>query len=82
LSEARLESLTCECVCRPCACVRACVRVCVCACVRACVCLCLQDCGILTPGGLAIEGPVFRNLTPAQLDELLPRIQVSRALSH
>ena len=35
-----------------------------------------RDCGILTPGGLAIEGPVFRNLTPAQLDELLPRIQV------
>lgn len=35
-----------------------------------------RDCGILTPGGLAIEGPVFRSLTPAQLDELLPRIQV------
>ncbi len=35
-----------------------------------------RDCGILTPGGLAIEGPVFRTLTPAQLDELLPRIQV------
>lgn len=35
-----------------------------------------QDCGILTAGGLAIEGPVFRNLTPAQLDQLLPRIQV------
>lgn len=38
-----------------------------------------QDCGILTPGGLAIEGPVFRSLTPAQLDALLPRIQVRRA---
>lgn len=35
-----------------------------------------RDCGILTAGGLAIEGPVFRNLTPAQLDQLLPRIQV------
>lgn len=36
----------------------------------------LQDCGILTPGGLAIEGPVFRNLKPAEVDALLPRIQV------
>lgn len=38
--------------------------------------LCQQDCGILTAGGLAIEGPTFRGLTPAQVDEILPRIQV------
>jgi calcium-translocating P-type ATPase len=35
-----------------------------------------RECSILTPGGLAMEGPEFRRLTPAQLDEILPRLQV------
>ena len=34
------------------------------------------DCGILTPGGECMEGPTFRKLTPKQLDEILPRLQV------
>lgn len=32
--------------------------------------------GILTDGGLSMEGKDFRVLTPAQLDEILPRLQV------
>jgi Ca2+-transporting ATPase len=35
-----------------------------------------RECGILGEGGLAMEGPDFRKLTPAQLDEVLPRLQV------
>jgi magnesium-transporting ATPase (P-type) len=34
------------------------------------------ECGILSEGGLAMEGPVFRQLTPAQLDDILPTLQV------
>lgn len=34
-----------------------------------------RECGILTDGE-AIEGPVFRNLDPAQIKALLPRLQV------
>jgi P-type Ca2+ transporter type 2C len=34
------------------------------------------ECGILTPGGIAMEGPEFRKLTPAQLDAILPTLQV------
>lgn len=34
------------------------------------------ECGILSDGGLAMEGPDFRQLTPAQLDEVLPKLQV------
>ena len=34
-----------------------------------------RDCGILTDGD-AIEGPQLRVMTPAQLDEALPRLQV------
>lgn len=34
------------------------------------------ECGIYTDGGLAMEGPEFRKLTPKQLDEILPRLQV------
>jgi len=34
------------------------------------------ECGILTEGGLCLEGPTFRKLTPAQLDALLPTLQV------
>jgi magnesium-transporting ATPase (P-type) len=35
-----------------------------------------RDCGILREGGVALEGPVFRSMTPAQVDEILPRLQV------
>ncbi|XP_024968049.1 calcium-transporting ATPase 4, plasma membrane-type-like [Cynara cardunculus var. scolymus] len=35
-----------------------------------------KECGILTVGGLAIEGPEFRTLTTEQLNEIAPRIQV------
>ncbi|CAM9918584.1 unnamed protein product [Pylaiella littoralis] len=35
------------------------------------------ECGIFDPGyGFALEGPDFRKMTPAQLDEMLPRLQV------
>jgi magnesium-transporting ATPase (P-type) len=34
-----------------------------------------RECGILT-NGIAMEGPDFRKLTPAQLDDILPRLQV------
>jgi P-type Ca2+ transporter type 2C len=34
------------------------------------------ECGILTDGGIAMEGPAFRKLTPAQLDAVLPHLQV------
>lgn len=35
-----------------------------------------KECGILTEGGLAIEGPDFRTKTKEELDEIAPRIQV------
>ncbi|ETN42746.1 calcium-translocating P-type ATPase, PMCA-type [Cyphellophora europaea CBS 101466] len=35
-----------------------------------------KDCGIYTPGGIAMDGPTFRKLTPAQLDMIVPRLQV------
>merc|ERR1711871_348224 len=35
-----------------------------------------KRCGILTEGGEALEGPTFRKMTPAQLDKLLPKLQV------
>ncbi|XP_048320910.2 putative calcium-transporting ATPase 11, plasma membrane-type isoform X2 [Ziziphus jujuba] len=35
-----------------------------------------KECGILTPDGLAIEGTEFRNLSPEQMKEIIPRIQV------
>lgn len=35
-----------------------------------------KQCGILTPDGQAIEGPVFRNMTPADVDAILPNLQV------
>ncbi|TDZ46957.1 Calcium-transporting ATPase 2 [Colletotrichum trifolii] len=34
------------------------------------------ECGIFTEGGLIMEGPVFRTLTPEEMDERLPRLQV------
>ena len=33
-------------------------------------CAIAEQCGILTPGGVALEGPVFRNMTPKELDEV------------
>jgi P-type Ca2+ transporter type 2C len=35
-----------------------------------------KRCGILTAGGIALEGPTFRKMTPAQLDAILPKLQV------
>lgn len=35
-----------------------------------------QDCGILTQGGLVMEGPVFRRQTKIQMDRNVPRLQV------
>lgn len=35
------------------------------------------ECGIYDPDyGLAMEGPEFRKLTPKQLDDVLPKLQV------
>jgi Ca2+-transporting ATPase len=35
-----------------------------------------RQCGILTDGGKAIEGPEFRGMTPAAADAILPTLQV------
>lgn len=35
-----------------------------------------QECGIYTPGGIVMEGPQFRKLSKAQMDEVIPRLQV------
>lgn len=35
-----------------------------------------RECGILTEGGIAIEGPEFRHLSPEQMKDIIPRIQV------
>ncbi|KAJ5883723.1 Calcium-transporting ATPase 2 [Penicillium subrubescens] len=35
-----------------------------------------QECGIYTPGGIAIEGPKFRKLSTRQMNQILPRLQV------
>ncbi|OAP54446.1 calcium-translocating P-type ATPase, PMCA-type [Fonsecaea erecta] len=34
------------------------------------------ECGIFTPGGIAMEGPVFRKLSLKQLTQVIPRLQV------
>ncbi|KAL4062136.1 Ca-transporting ATPase [Scleroderma citrinum] len=34
------------------------------------------QCGIFTPGGIIMEGPVFRQLSDKEMLEMLPRIQV------
>lgn len=36
-----------------------------------------KECGILTEDGLAMEGPEFRNKNPQDINELLPKLQVS-----
>ena len=38
-----------------------------------------RECGIYCDGGLALEGPAFREMTPAALDKVLPRLQVRPA---
>ncbi|EFC49956.1 predicted protein [Naegleria gruberi] len=35
-----------------------------------------RECGILSKDGIAIEGPDFRKMTPEQVHEILPRLQV------
>lgn len=35
-----------------------------------------KECGILTDDGLAIEGPEFRNKSPDEMRQIIPRIQV------
>ncbi len=40
-----------------------------------------RECGILTEGGLALEGPQFRVMPEHELVKLLPRLQVN-PLSH
>jgi Ca2+-transporting ATPase len=35
-----------------------------------------RQCGILTTGGQSVEGPTFRKMTPVQVDEMLPKLQV------
>ncbi|XVE90799.1 hypothetical protein DITRI_Ditri20bG0105600 [Diplodiscus trichospermus] len=35
-----------------------------------------RECGILTDGGLAIEGPTFREMNPQQMEETIPKLQV------
>lgn len=35
-----------------------------------------QECGIFTPGGIAMEGPKFRKLSSRQMNQLIPRLQV------
>ena len=35
-----------------------------------------RECGILTEGGVALEGSQLRAMTPAQLDAVLPKLQV------
>jgi Ca2+-transporting ATPase len=35
-----------------------------------------KECGILTEGGVCLEGPAFRKLSPAQLDAIIPTLQV------
>ncbi|OJJ49724.1 hypothetical protein ASPZODRAFT_128236 [Penicilliopsis zonata CBS 506.65] len=35
-----------------------------------------QECGIFTPGGIAIEGPRFRKLSTRQMNQIIPRLQV------
>ncbi|KAI9283425.1 PMCA-type calcium-translocating P-type ATPase [Sporodiniella umbellata] len=35
-----------------------------------------KQCGIYTSGGVVMEGPVFRNLPPSEMDAILPRLQV------
>lgn len=35
-----------------------------------------KQCGILTEGGVVVEGPAFRRMGPKEVDAILPRLQV------
>lgn len=35
-----------------------------------------KECGILTEGGVAVEGPTFRDLSSEEMMDTIPRIQV------
>lgn len=35
-----------------------------------------SECGIYTAGGIAMDGPTFRRMSPEQLDLVIPRLQV------
>lgn len=35
-----------------------------------------EDCGILVPGGLVMEGPVFRKLSKREMDQVIPKLCV------
>ena len=35
-----------------------------------------KQCGILTKGGIIMEGPEFRNLSPEHMERILPNLQV------
>ncbi|KAK9741969.1 hypothetical protein RND81_03G140300 [Saponaria officinalis] len=35
-----------------------------------------KECGILTSGGHAIEGPEFRNMSPTEMQHIIPNLQV------
>ncbi|KAI8149542.1 PMCA-type calcium-translocating P-type ATPase [Fennellomyces sp. T-0311] len=35
-----------------------------------------RQCGIYTTGGVVMEGPVFRHLSPSEMDAVIPRLQV------
>jgi Ca2+-transporting ATPase len=35
-----------------------------------------RDCGILQPNSVVLEGPVFRNMTKAEQEEIIPRLHV------
>jgi len=39
-------------------------------------CAIARQCGILKPGGMALEGPDFRKMTPYEVDQVLPNLQV------
>ena len=36
-----------------------------------------RECGILTEGGIAIEGPDFRTKSEEEMTQLIPKIQVT-----
>jgi len=35
-----------------------------------------KQCGILTEGGVAIEGPKFRQMSEAEIDKIIPKLQI------
>ncbi|KAK2651900.1 hypothetical protein Ddye_011756 [Dipteronia dyeriana] len=35
-----------------------------------------RECGILTPDGVAVEGPEFRNMSPDEMKRIIPQLQV------